>query len=876
MQRLIMGVRALFDRRGVESEMEKEMRLHLQMETEENIRRGMSPADARRAAMVAFGGVEKAKEAVRDERGSRLLEILGSDLRFALRGMRARPLFAGAIIGLIALGTGANTAVFSMLHRLVLRPLPFADAGRMVMLSATGAGGQVLVTPSPQLVKAWIARATQVGDIRIATGFSRTLGDTANPTARDLDGAALTPGVMQFVGMRPLLGRDILPSDTVPGAARVAILGYGVWRKYFGERPDVLGQPIVLDGTTHTVVGVAPPGFFVPYTDGKDIFTALEHGARWEVIGKLRPGATKADAERELVSIWKTLGDARTSDDGKQFLAQDDPPRLQTPDWLVIQSNKRLLTILFGAVGLVLLITCANVANLLLSRAWSRQREFGVRAAMGASRWRIAAQLLTESACYSVLGAGLGLLLAVILVRLMAMVKASGLQGLGNVEMNGFVLAWSGGLCVVTGLVFGLAPALLVGDGRIGEVLKASARSSSGSVRAGRLRAGLVVVEVSLSVVLLIGTGMLVRTLRELTRADVGIRPDGLASISLDLRSPTFADSLQRRAILSSILASVRRAPGIAEATYAYALSPGYASITLGLEIEGSARLRVDSVTTGRLNAVSPDYFRLVGITLREGRLFAADERPTSKRLVNEVIVNERFARRYWPSGTPIGARILSGPFASTIIGVVNDVDLPGGSARSLAQPQLYMPIPGAPTFARIVVRSPMAQAALDSMLRRAIRQGNDRAIIGELTPVSEQFRASRVARNFAAELIGVFAFLALALAAIGLYAVMSYSVSQRTREIGIRIALGARPESIARLVLGEGVRMAGAGIIIGAGASVLATRVMQPLLYKVTPGDPAAMVATIAVLAIVALCACAFPARRATRVDPVDLVRAE
>jgi putative ABC transport system permease protein len=438
------------------------------------------------------------------------------------------------------------------------------------------------------------------------------------------------------------------------------------------------------------------------------------------------------------------------------------------------------------------------------------------------------------------------------------------------------VLLWTFGLSLLTGVLFGIAPVLLVGDGRIGEVLKAPARSSSATSHASRIRAGLVIAEVALSVVLLVGTGLLVRSLMAMSRADTGFNPRGLSSISVRLTQPEFKDSTIRRDALINVLQSVRRTPGIDAATASMKLPPGFAIGMGAIEIEGHPIGPEDSLRTAKLNTVMPDYFRLVGLQIRAGRVFQADTRPLDRAGTDEIMINQRFATRFWPKGNALGAHVKYGTNWATVVGIVNDVDIPGQRAREYNEPQIYLPSAGAPRRPTIIVRSRLAPAILDSVLRRAVAMGNAKVQATTFAESGGQYKAARVANNFAVDLIGGFAVLALILAAVGLHAVIAYSVSQRTREIGIRIALGAQPQAVARLVFGQGVRLAVMGVIIGSVVAVMATRAMEPFLYKVSPGDPLTTVLTAAVLIVVAIVASAVPARRATKVDPVALVRAE
>ena len=856
--------RAVFDRPGVESEMEREMRLHVEMETEQNLRLGMTPDDARRAALVAFGGIENAKDATRDERSTRLVGQLGADVHFALRGMRKRPGFTAAVIGLVALGTGANAAIYSALHRLVLHPLPFANSDRLVEMTAVTGGGRVLVTPTKDLIEVWRDRSRLVERIGVASSISPMLGDSSAQGARQIEGVALGPGMMALVGLRPRLGRDVLPSDTAANAPPVAILSDKLWKSVFGGSSGVVGSRIRLDGVSTTVIGIAPPGFAVPFNDASDIFTAIKRSQRWDAVGRLSPGVSLEQANRELAAIAGAMERERGQ----------DAPRVRGEDSLVGNGTKRILYVMLAAVGFVLLIACANIANLLLVRAWSRQREFAIRVAMGAGRARIVSQLLTESLLHAMAGGALGLLVAVVVLKLLARLEF--VPGLERASVSMPAIGLTLVVAIVTGLVFGMVPARVAGAGKLGEFLKASARSASEGRLARRVRGTLVVVEVALSVVLVVGTGLLVRSLAAMAAADPGVRSQGLAAMPLQIPSRDFADSNVRRAALSSVLAVVRRTPGVEGAALALTGPVDFMTYTGGFEVEGSNTAATDSLKAVQLNVTTPDYFHVAGIRIVQGRAYGDDSRATAMSALGEVMINERFARRFWPNGGAVGARIRNAGRPATIVGVVSDVDIPSPESRRAAALQVYLPMPGAPRFASLVVRSHLPPAALDSALRKAVALGNARVRAGSLGTTDAYLTSFRRRPAVIAKVIGGFAALAMLLAAIGLHAVIAYSVKQREREIGIRIALGARQQGVAALIFGDGMRLAAIGAVIGVAGAVAGTRVLRGILFGVEPNDPATLTATVAILVITAAAACAAPAIRATRIDPVELVRVE
>jgi predicted permease len=870
MQWLRMLLRALFGRADLEAEMDREMRAHVEMEVEENVRRGMSPEDARRAAYVAFGGMDKAKESVRDERSTRRFDEVLNDLRFALRGMRRRPIFSATVILLLALGVGANTAIFSVIDQTILRPFPMPDGNRVVTMVVSAGNGQFEFDPPQPVIDLWKSRTRLVEQIVTFRWRSAVLGDTARGKRIELDGLLVQPGAMAFVSMRPALGRDVLPTDTLPGARPVVILSDKLWRTQFGGRPDIVGTALPLNvfsdviGGTGTespvVIGIAPKGFFMPFGGKPDFLVAYRHDPRSRgatVIGKLRKGSELKDAAREASSLSSLPIEV-----GMKL----DPPMLKDGSTLVRPNVKRIALMLFGAVSLVLLIACANVANLLLARTWFRQREFAVRGAMGAGRGRIARQLFTENMLLALTGGLLGFVIAIALVKLIVIVQP---DNVGFAERLDFRLfAWAVGASLVAGTLLAIAPALLIGDGRLNEMLKSSARSATSPAATRRLRSTLVVAEVALSVVLLVGAGLLIRTIVAMQRADVGLNPTGLASMTIRLSGRTWEENQTRRDQRTAIMNRVRQTPGIEAAAFAFVAPPDFgASLKGDIEIEGRVLTPGDSMGAVAFNVATSGIFSLAGLRFIEGR-------PYDDVADREVVVNERFARRFWPNGA-IGARVRIDSVWMTVVGVVANVFVPGekGLASGL---QHYRPLTAAPPRFDLVVRSALPAGQLEAALKQAVREAAPPAMVQGFEMAADRFAKARAVHRFMLGLVGAFAGLALILAAIGLSAVIGYSVTQRMREIGIRIALGAQNSDVAALVMRQGVTLAIAGVVIGSIAGLAATRLMQSMLFGVSPGDPVTMVGVAALLIVVAILACAMPARRALMIDPAEMVRAE
>lgn len=868
LSRMRESLRAAFDRRGVEWAMDKEMRLHLEMETEENIRRGMSAADARRAAMLAFGGVEKAKEFTRDERSTRWLEDLASDVHLAVRGMRTNKAFTIAVVLLLALGTGANTAIFSLVNQVMLNPLPFPGGDRMYSLRVTANKREVLLPAEQPFVDRWRKQSELVEEFLVTSFVSGRIGDTTQiPAPKELLGAALRPGAMAFVGMRPLLGRDIIPADTLVAAPPVLILSERVWRTRFAGDPKVIDSRVLLDGVSHVVIGVAPHEFVVPFSGTNDLFTAFKPTIGVDVVVRVKPGVTKAQIDRELAAMGPPLLN--------DFGVPPDPPHVIGAGEDLLADTRRLLTLLFGAVGFVLVIACANVANLMLSRAWSRQREFAVRRALGAGRARLMRQVFTESLVLALLGGAIGLMLSIAFIKLLVASQPERALLPTEVRTDRIVFGWTLAIASVTGLLFGIAPALFATGDRTAEALKSSSRLASPSRGARRLRTTLVVIELAIAVVLLAGTGLIIRTLAAMQRADLGMNPAGLLALDLRLPKGAFNDSTVRRDVLKSILARAGAVPGVTGVSYSYVVPPEFGEALSPIEVDGRPRVGADSLIGTSFNAGFPEMFGVAGIHLLEGRAFAADPSLSEPWNGNEVVVNAEFARRFWPNGGAVGARIRQTGRWMTVVGVVADVRVPGAPSRR-SDWQFYQQLPAGTARAALLVRGSIPTPQLEPQLRQVVREVNSKVRVRNLIDVEARLAKGRAMHRFILALLGLFAALALVLAAIGLHAVISYMVSQRRREIGIRVALGAGAARIARLVLGQGILMAVGGVIVGVIAAAVATRSMRSLLYGIEPGDPATSVVVAGVLLLVSIVASTIPARRATKVDPVEMLRAE
>jgi predicted permease len=870
------GIRRLFrppqSYRRRMRDLDEEIRFHIETHVAQLVARGVPESDARAAALERFGDSDDLRAycgaiAARREPARRLRVWIGElvqDVRFAGRQIERAPAFSAIAALILALGIGANTGVFSVVNHLLISPLPFADGNRMVVVMATSGGGKILVTPDPGMINAWRMRARTVQDVVVFDEVGFTLGDSTLGPTRTISGAAVPPEMLSFIGMKPLLGRGILAADTLADAAPVVVIGEAMWRSEFAESRDVIGRSIVLNGVKHGVVGVMPERFVIPFAGVRDAIVARRHAAnsRPAAIAKLRPGASIEDANKEAAAILPPRS---------EFNSYTDPPRIAREIDLVGRQRKQMILVLFGAVGIVLLIACANVANLLLARAWGRQREFTVRIALGAGRWRIVRQVLTESVLLASLAGALGIGFSYLVLNGVRAALPGGGTDFNDVHIEAAVLWWSVAISVMTGILFGVGPALAAATSNAAATLKASTRSSTGGTVARRVRAGLVVGEVALSVVLLASAGLMVRTLIALDRIDIGFDSRGLSSTYIGFPPTSVADSTTRRAAWLAVRDGVRAIPGVRGVTFAMS-SPADFSVSMGgLEVEGRALAAGDSMGTFASNAVSPDYFSLAGIPLTRGH---------TPEDAHEVVINEAFARRLWPNGNAIGARVRRagrGPWG-TIVGISTDIRLPGQQTDHLNRDlQFYDNWPGSALSGTVLVRSDLPATVLEAAIRKAVHDASPALkTFMPLQKADKKIAAGADTQRFVLRLIGAFALFAMLLAGVGLHGVISYAVNQRTREIGVRVALGAQARDVTRLVLFQGLALAIGGVAVGVVGAVIATRLLRTFLYGVQPGDPVTLGVVGALLLGVALLATYAPARRAARLDPLEALRAD
>jgi predicted permease len=882
----VSAVRAFISRLGGlarrgerEREFAAEVEAHLQMQIEDNLRDGMTDHEARRQALIRFGGVEQTKEDHRERRGLPWLDAVWQDVRFGLRMLRKNPGFALAALLTLALGIGANTAIFSVVNTTLLRPLPYADADRIVHVWHVPPPqifhGQTKFSVSPANYLDW-QNQNHVFDRMAAMHFDRlNLSDGDRPEA--LDAVRVGAEFFSVLGVAPRLGRGFLKEEDAPGRDKVVVLGHGVWQSRFGADRDIVGRQIRLNGQPHTVVGVMPAGFQFP--DGVAIWLPLAwtdetRAVRGNhndlVIARLAPGVELATAQAEMDMISLRLAQQYPEDD-KDWGAIVVPLREE-----LVGEVRPALLVLFGAVVFLLLIACANVANLGLARTLARKREMALRAALGASRRRVLQQMLCEALLLALAGGALGLLVADVAVSLMVALLADKLPRASEIRLDGAVLAFTLGLSIFTALAAGIAPAWRLTKTNLNDALKQEAGRTASDSGGNRTRSVLVVSEVALSLVLLVGAGLMIRTLFTLRNVDPGFDPRDVSSMTLSIPPEKYASDAQQVAFFDRVLGRVRTLPGVESAAAIDTLPLAGGGSMQPIAIDGYPVVAMSEQPEVAVREISTEYLRAMRVPLLRGRDFSAADRTDGASV---VLVSESMAKRFWPNEDPIGKRLVLSFYpgiSREIIGIVGDVKL-NDLARRDAVPTLYNPLAQVPRESMtLVVRSKVPPAAMTAAVKSAVREIDAEQPVVDIATLDDVVRNSYSQQRFSMQLLAAFAAFALVLAGIGIYGVLAYTVRRRTREIGIRVALGARKADVAWMVLGQGMRLALAGLVIGTLLALGLTRLLAGLLFGVEPIDPLTFVAVTALLAGISLVACYLPARRAMRIAPMTALRLE
>jgi putative ABC transport system permease protein len=804
------------------------------------------------------------------------MSTLIQDLRYAARMMIKQPIFFSVAIIALALGIGANTAIFTVVNGVLLRPLPYDHPDQLVWLWDTIPQLPTAPTSLPEFL-GWREQNNSFEYVAAFQSGSSFL-DEGNG-AQDTPIGLVTPDTFPLFRVKPLLGRTFTEEETQPGRHRVVVLSQSLWQHRFGSDPNVLGRTVQLNGVTHTIIGVLPSGFGFP-NDAQfwrplqiDLKT-LDPGPHYlRVIGRLKPGVTLGQAQAEMSTISSRLAEQYSEKNAGHGV------KLELLHDVIVGDISTALFVLLGAVGFVLLIACANIANLLLARAGARQREIAIRTALGASRGRVIRQLLTESVFLSVIGGTAGVLIALWGVPALIALSPGTIPREHEIHIDFRVAGFALLISVLTGVIFGLAPALQVSRPNLSDSLKESGRTTAG-VQRNRLRSSLVVLEIAMSLVLLIGAGLMIRSFAKLSALSPGFNPDNLLTMGVSLLRGPYPDDDKVAAFYSQMLERLNSVPGVQSAGAITDLPLSGSNMSDNFTIEGRPPVSKKDQPLTECRVVSSRYFESMNIPLLRGRDFSETD---TKQAPNVTIINETFAKQHFPGEDPIGHRLsLQGQFRDPllIVGIVGDVrDL---SLDQAATPEIYFPYFQNPLFENfdrsftIVVRTKSSPTSMAEPLRAELLNLDRSLPVYSLKPMTEYLSGSLSRRRFNLVLLSVFAAVALLLAAVGIYGVISYSVSQRTHEIGIRVAVGAHSRDILKLVVGQAMILALVGITLGLLASIGLTRLMESLLYGVSATDPLTFVALSAVLAGVSLTACLIPALRATRVDPMIALRYE
>ena len=886
---LRIRLRSVLRKAAVETELEDELRFHFERQVEKNKQAGMSPEDAMRRARLAFGGETQVMQDCREARGTRLAETLIQDLRYGLRAMHKSPAFFAIAALTLALGIGASTAVFSLVNAILLKPLPYPNARQVVMLWRNGplAGiGDMPWAPGEYSVLARLGPAFQRMGAFKKDSFNLT--GVSNPEL--LEGVRVTAGFFPVLGAAPELGRIFTADEDQPGHQRVVVLSNRLWRSRFGADPSILGKNLQLNGASYAVIGVMPASFTFPNQEGIPALLDLPRETQIWVPLAL-PANPKGANELGVIGLLKPDGSLTGVEaDLNVFEAALEKEIPQEKGWSThtvalmrqtVSDAKLPLLLLLGAVSVVLLIACANVAGLMLNRFLGRRRELTLRAALGAGRRRIVQQLMTESLLLAAAGGAMGIGLAETILVAVKQFAPGTIPHLQEAGLDLRVMAFSLGVTLATGFLFGLAPAMGATEMNLVEALKEGGQRSGGSANAPRMRNALLVGQVAMAMVLVIAAGLLARTFYSILRTNAGFDATRVVAFELPLPVPKYADTGRMAELYRQVLLRLQCMPAVEGAGFSSVVPMGGAPDGTVIRIPGHPATNRAEQPYANYAFISPGYFRTIGAPLLRGRDIGDADTLNAAPV---TIINAAMAKRFFPGEDPIGKQVGVGSTKiplRTIVGVVGDIKQ--ASLRESPDPEMFVPTaqneikvwPSMQTM-QFAVRTRVNDAAIAESVRIAVRAVDPELPVAKFVTLTTLVDASMSADRFAVVLVGSLGLLALILASVGMYGVISYSVLQRTAEIGIRIALGAERSQIFVMILRNGSRLAMAGIGIGIIAALLATRLMARFLYGVQPTDPVTFAAVSSLLIVVALLACYVPARRAMKVDPMVALRYE
>ena len=891
---LLFRIRALFRREEGEAELDHELRAHFEKQVGKHIRAGMPRPEATRRARLQFGGYEQLKEECRDARGVRLVENFAQDARYGARSLRKNPGFALIAVLTLALGVGASTAVFSVVNTILLKPLPYPHPQSIFMLwwkgpvSMAQSGDQFPWGP-----KDFVEFSRQSRTFHSLGAFKSdffNLVGASEPVR--LDGLRASAGFFSAIGVQPTLGRAFTLEEDQVGHEYEVILSDQLWRERFGGDPGILGSKLTLNGQGYTVIGVMPRGFSFPHAEDMPavltfppkiqlwvplaIPSAPRHGPQdLAVVGRLNPGSKAQEAEAELRVYGSQV--EREIPSAKGWFN----PEVTSLTSQIVGDTQRPLLLLLGAVAVVLFVACSNVASLLLTRSLGRRQEFTLRGALGAGRGRLVRQLLTESLVLAVLGGFAGILVAEAAVYAVKILGPSNIPRLAEVQLDSRVLFVALGIALACGLLFGLAPTLGMARENFADSLKEGGRWSSGNAAHPQIRNGLLVAQVALALVLVVSAGLLVRTFYRMLQSDAGFNPARVLTFQLSLPLSKYKDTNQMELAYQRALDALKALPGVQSAGLVSEVPMGGSTDGTTIRVPDHPTTNQNEQLYANYSFASPGYFSTIGTPLLRGRDFADTDKVDSPLV---TIINSAMAQKYWPGQDPIGRQVgvssVQWP-TRTIIGVVADIK--HSSLRDNPDPEMYVPYtqneikiwPSMQTM-QAALRVKTNPASLTAAATRAIHSVDPDLPLSNIATLDSLVADSLAQPRFSLLLMAAFGGLALVLATVGMYGVISFSVAQRTQEIGIRMALGAARVSVFRMVLAQGARLAGLGIFIGLITALAVTRLMRSFLYGVQATDPLTFSVVSALLIGVALFACYLPARRATRVDPIVALRYE
>ena len=880
-----------------EQDLDRELQDHLDLEAEEQRASGVPPDLAGYSARRALGNVTLIKEQIRELAPFAWLESLKQDVRYGARMLKKNPGFTAVAVCTLALGIGANTALFSVVDAVLLNPLPYRDATRLTVLWEKNPPRNWFrnVVSAANFVD-WKKQNRAFSDMTaISEGAFDLSGGAGEPV--EIPGEQVSANFFSVLGVRPTLGRAFTPDDDQPDASRVVMLSYGLWKERYGADPTMIGRQLTINRRQFAVIGVLPPEFYFPpwldsthraqlWLTGLDLRSPERTWHAYESVGRLKPGITQAQADADLNAIARRLEVQYPEQKGWRVQLIDLHDQ-------VVGDTRPALLVLLAAVGMVLLIACANLGNLQLARVAAREKEIAVRAALGGGRIRVIRQLLTESVLLSLAGGALGVALAVWGVRLFVALGPRSTPGLAQAAVNFPVLCFTTILAVLTGIAFGLIPALNASKVDLNRPFKETSRAVTQGLSSRRMRALLISSEFALALVLLAGAGLLIRSFNALSRVDLGFDPHHVLTMRIALLGRTYDEhqTLQVE-FFKNLLRRVESLPGVISAAVmdGTGLPPGGGS-GMDFLIEGRPTPPPSEFPDAYYHTVSPDYFRTMRTSLRQGRYFTPSDNETAPRV---AIINQKLARDFWPGRSPIGGRLqfpgvsqaavkggveltTTDPIWFSIVGVVKSVkntNIDGDPTEEIYVPYNQHPVWFPPR--QLIVRTAGDPGSVVSPIRRQVQALDPQQPVSDVMPMDEIVAQAEAGHRFPMLLLGLFAGLALALAGIGIYGVMSYSVTQRGHEIGIRMALGARVRDVVQATVAEAMRMAVIGVALGFAGALALTRIISGLLFGVSARDPLTLIAVSVLLLAIAFSAVLIPAQRASRIDPAVALRHE